>query len=223
MAFLGTNVTIPRSSLHDEWEFMFAGCIKSNACNAGCLPFLPWESLLFKTGAIPHTSQTVKPPEGALQEYANVRETVLHCMGTDLRTFADMRKQAQTYSKTWLGLDRSVCLELSFLNEIAEGLAKERLHHAVLDALPSDVVMKTHGDSLQALRKIKSSDLAFVTGASMTSELEGVISMVASLAEGVGLSAIEIKNCGPFCKSIAARLPLFFVGNPMRAAQTRPT
>ena len=210
VTFLGNSVTIPRSSLHDEWEFRFAGCIKSNACNSGCLPLLPWESLLFKAGAIPHTSQTVKPPEHALQEYANVRETVLHCMGTDLRTFTDMRKQAQTYSKTWLGLDRSFCLELSFLNETAEVMAKDQLHHAVLDALPSDIVKKTHKESLLALHKIKMSDLAYVTGTSVTAELEGVISMVASLEEGVGLTAKDIANFGPFYKKVVARLPHFY-------------
>jgi hypothetical protein len=145
-----------------------------------------------------------------LQEYANVRETVLHCMGTDLRTFTDMRKQAQTYSKTWLGLDRSFCLELSFLNETAEVMAKDQLHHAVLDALPSDIVKKTHKESLLALHKIKMSDLAYVTGTSVTAELEGVISMVASLEEGVGLTAKEISNFGPFYKSVVARLPHFY-------------
>jgi hypothetical protein len=174
------------------------------------LPLLPWESLLFKLGAIPHTSQTVKPPEHALQEYANVRETVLHCMGTDLRTFTDMRKQAQTYSKTWLALDRSFCLELSFLNETAEVMAKDQLHHAVLDALPSDIVKKTHSESLLALHKIKMSDLAYVTGTSVTAELEGVISMVASLEEGVGLTAKDIANFGPFYKRVVARLPHFY-------------
>ena len=214
VSFLGTSVTIPRSSLHDEWEFRFAGCIKSNACNSGCLRLLPWEKVLFKVGAIPLMSQTVKPPEEALQDYANVRDTVLHCMGKDLLTFADMRKQAQCYAKLWLALDRSFCLELSFLNEMAEGMAKEQLHHAVLDALPSDTVKKTHSDSLLALHKIKSSDLAYVTGPSMNSELEGVISMVASLEEGVGLSAKEIMNFGPFYKSVVARLPHFYRMTP---------
>jgi hypothetical protein len=61
-------------------------------------------------------------------------------------------------------------------------------------------LLRKHADSLQALHKIKSSDLAFVTGASMISELEGVISMVASLAEGVGLSALEIKNFRTFIR-----------------------
>ena len=210
VTFLGTSVMIPRSSLHDDWEFRFAACIKSNACNSGCLPLMPWEKVLFKVGAIPHTSQTVKPPEEALHDYANVRDTVLHCMGKDLVTFADMRKQAQSHAKTWLCLDRSFCLELSFLSEIAEGMAKEQLHHAVLDALPSDAVKKSYSDSLLALHKIKSSDLAYVTGASVISELEGVISMVASLEEGVGVTAKEVMNFGPFYKNVVARLPHFY-------------
>jgi hypothetical protein len=89
-------------------------------------------------------------------------------------------------------------------------MAKDQLHHAVLDALPSDTVKKTHSESLLALHKIKMSDLAYVTGASVTSELEGVISMVASLEEGVGLTAKEIANFGPFYKSVVARLPHFY-------------
>ena len=62
VSFLGNSVTIPRTSLHDDWEFRLAGCIKSNACNSGGLLLLPWEQVLFKVGAIPNTSQTVKPP-----------------------------------------------------------------------------------------------------------------------------------------------------------------
>ncbi len=62
---------------------------------------------------------------------------------------------------------------------------------------------------MQALHRIKSSDLAYVAGASVISELDGVISMVGSPAEGVGLSASEIKNFGPFHKSIVGRLPRF--------------
>ncbi len=54
-----------------------------------------------------------------------------HCRGQDVLSFADMKRQAHSYAKTQLGLDRSFCLELSFLSEIAEGLAKEQLHHAV--------------------------------------------------------------------------------------------
>ncbi len=59
---VGGTVTITRTSLHDDWEFRLAGCIESNACNSSALPLLPWEEVLFKVGAIPNTSQTVKPP-----------------------------------------------------------------------------------------------------------------------------------------------------------------
>ena len=62
MTFLGSSVTIPRTSLHDDWEFRLAGCIKSTACNSGALPLLPWEKVVYKVGAIPNTSQAVKPP-----------------------------------------------------------------------------------------------------------------------------------------------------------------
>ncbi len=49
---------------------------------------------------------------------------MLHFMGKDLLSFADMKRQAHGLAKTWLGLDRSFCLELSFLNEIADGVGQ---------------------------------------------------------------------------------------------------
>ena len=57
-----------------------------------------------------------------------------------------------------------------------------------------------------------------MTGASVLSELEGVISMVASLSEGVGLSAVEIRNVGPLYKSIIARCHISIAGSPVMAA-----
>lgn len=209
IGFLGGEVSVVRCAVDDDWEFRYHARIKTVALNVGSLKLLPWESLLLTPGAIPGALTTVQLDASLLGDYANCRDAVLHVMGTESMTFAEMRRVVGSHAKAWLNLDRSFALEISYLSGCAEKLALEQIHRAVLEALPSENGAKTCAASILALHQVKASAICRAAGATVVAEVEGVHTMVASLDDGVGVQKKDLANFSPFYKTVVARLPYY--------------
>lgn len=209
--FFGAEIFVARATLDDDWELRFHAKVKSLACNSGVLKLLPWESVLYGTGNVPNTSQTVRPPADLLAEYSNVREVVLRNLGMGPHTFADMRRVAAGSSKVWLGLDRSFSLELACLTEAAEKLAIDRIHTTTLGILPGEDGTKQFGSVMVQLQGLIASHLCIACVASVVAEVEGVRGLVAALDEGVGMDARGLTNMSQFYQAVVAKLQNFYI------------
>ena len=107
-------------------------------------------------------------------------------------------------------MDRTFSLELKFLNENAEIIAKDRIHRIVLDALPAENTTKSFSSVLLALHNVKTSPLCMACGPAVIAEVEGVHSLVASIDEGTGIEARDVSNFSEFYKTVMARLQFFY-------------
>ena len=98
------------------------------------MPFIEYEESILAGQAVGN----IKVTEDVLADFRKAR-SLMHDMVSDssLATFSCVKRALQKHSRTLRGLDRTINLELSFLNQ-AEKFLSSRIEEDVLKQLPSE-------------------------------------------------------------------------------------
>ena len=117
-----------------------------------CLPFIEYEDWIL-SGQV---KGTITVSEEVLAEYSKARALMADMVSdTTLTSFSDVKKALEKHSHTLRGLDRTINLELCFVDQ-ADSLLATLIEDEVLKQLPSDrleVSLELAGHQLCALEK----------------------------------------------------------------------
>lgn len=139
--YLGVDLKIPMESLNDEWEFRLAAAVKSDAVSAGHLPMLPWEELAYAVRGVPHARAYGKVPEELLAQFSAARDAMRDWVsdigGERAIILKDMQRIVAPRVKQLRQLDRTIDLDLHFLEHAVEGIIREKNYEKVIASLPT--------------------------------------------------------------------------------------
>ena len=144
VSHLSQDVVTPMDEPNDEWFYRFASHVKSAAINAGLLPMLPHEKLLFSVGSVLGVASQCRIPDSVLAEFKCARQAASDLLGDRTHQLEDMIGVLMKGSRALKSMDRSFEIDLLFIERHAPTMLLNRLHDMALASLPSpdaDVTM----------------------------------------------------------------------------------
>ena len=205
LEFLGREMEVSVSSIHDEWDLRFKARIKSIAVSTGDLPRLPWERISFgDSGHLAGLPTVVRIPPKLLESARNAREAAIKATDGSGASFSEMRQliNHKDTLDTLMSIDRSFILEFNFLVHSAEPLCVESIRHSISQALPTLEVGKEIDESIQTIRKVKLSPMVTACGFTLHKELEGVLLFLQNLVDYVPPPSSKLAGVSPFFKCV---------------------
>jgi hypothetical protein len=209
ISFFGSDTQVPLLSHNDQWELRLMADLKGNAVASKLLEPLPWETLILDAVGPGKLRENCRIPAELLTDFMNVRDAIYRVMGRQPLTIKEMKRILNPHKKAFCELDRSVVLELTFLDEEVETILTGKLHQKVLDAFPHALQQKTISEVCFELEKMKASNLCVACGADLESEVSGVCGLLRRLEEGTGPKLVDIYNYSAFYKHIVKALEYF--------------
>ena len=115
-----------------------AALIKMIGINTGALKMLPWEAVLFTVRSIPQVPAWVDAEPDLFEKYAPAREEMATMIGEDVVTIAQMKAAVLTRDKRKIlkKMDKTIVLELEFLENHAEKCLKAKTRINILSLFP---------------------------------------------------------------------------------------
>ena len=217
---MGASLKLVVNSLHDDLELRFMSRLKATALNSGVVRMLPWEAALFNKGDIAGSRTTCAVPGELLTDVVNVRDACTRLIGTGMCTFAGMRKSISPSIKQLLTLGKTIFLEFVFLCDHATIMATAQVHAAALEALPSEGTTGTFTQVLLDFERVKRLSACQAVGPMLVQELNGVISLVRGLSEGVGPAPDRVCSYSLFYKAVIKKCENF-ISSPERRREVK--
>ena len=145
-----------------------------------------------------------------IENYTHVRDAVRRKLHDKQLTLTEMRRAIASDCKALCGLDSSFIIEIAYLNGPMDTLLTNRVHGMVLKALPSESsVDVTWQTALSAVKEISMGAACKAGGASLTGEIEGVLSLIRKVREGQSPDPERVQRMSPFFRSALHHLSFF--------------
>ena len=160
--FFGEEVKIQVECAEDEAEFHLWGLVKSVGLNNGQLPAKPWERCLFSEGCFEHLPRFDHVPQAMLAKIKAARdaaEDFLRHAGSD-GDDASLQKMCEVLigkSKQLLKLDRTMIVDLAFIEHKARDLLQHTVEQRTLSCFPSETHSLTLMECAKRLVEFQSS------------------------------------------------------------------
>ena len=209
--FMASKISTHVSCINDAWALPLAARLKTVACNTGALAMFPWEKALHtEPGNIDGVRSALKIPEAMLSEYVNCREAALSILkGVSHGSLHDWKKALNSQYKALVALDRTWQLDADYLNNNAEKDIIKKLHSDLLAMLPSQENVKKIEAVIDSMKLVKNTPLALAGGSAADKIIEGVLSLLRQLQDGVSPDDREIARYDNFFKLVLKRAENF--------------
>ena len=209
--FMAGKISTHVSCINDAWALPLAARLKTVACNTGALAMFPWEKALhIQPGNIDGVRSALQIPEEMLAEYVNCREAALSILkGVSHGSVHDWKKALNSQYKALVALDRTWQLDSDYLNNYAEKDIITKLHSDLLFILPSAEVAKKIEAVIDSIKLIKNTPLTLAGGSQADKIIDGVLSLLRQLQDGVSPDDKEIARYDNFFKLVLKRAENF--------------
>ena len=189
-----------------EIHLRLMAAVKSEALLCGHVKRLPYELWVLPSV---HSHASIKIDPDVLAECAQCRAQAAEMLQeSGAETFMDMKRVLSKNAAVLTTLDPSFRLELSFLEDRAEEVLKQKVQNELLELLPSPKKQSGMVQCLAKVQELSKSDLISYAPPAVKAMAASLEEIVAGLVKGVGPDNNVAASSG-FFKAVMLRLPYF--------------
>ena len=207
--YADVELEVTADDVKEVWTLRLAAILKSRAMQAGRIPKLPMEALLWSVQSEdPRLAQAVS--DDHLAPYLPARAVALDMLSDPgVASLPQMEALLDRNIATLLALDGTFKLERSLASRAAMILDERLLEHA-LKLLPSQTQRITMRSSLHSFSTFLKSERASKGSAGAISKLESVLRMIDHMSHGIAPDVSARDSC-PWFSRVLHRISHFLV------------